>query len=75
MTKEFQNAIYDRNRLKNKMSKNRTINNITFYKRQQSSCVSLRRKNVKPLGRKNTTSFVNNDKKRELLQINTFGFS
>ena len=36
MTKEFQKAIYTTSRLKNKINKNRTITNITAYKRQKN---------------------------------------
>ena len=36
MTKEFQKAIYNRSRLKNKMNKNPGIKSITTYKRQRN---------------------------------------
>ena len=64
MTKEFQKAIYTRSRLKNKMNKNPTEENMTAYKRKRNLCVSLRRKNIK--------SFLNNVTKTGIITNKKF---
>ena len=47
VTKEFQNAIYVRSKLKNKMNENPSRENVLAYKKQRNICLSLRRKPLK----------------------------
>ena len=62
VTKEFQKAIYTRNKLKNKMNQNPYRENVLAYKKQRNICVSLRRKSLKKYLKSITEKGINNTK-------------
>ena len=61
-TKEFQKAIYTRNKLKNKINQNLSSENVLAYKKQRNICVSLRRKSLKKHLKSVAEKGINNNK-------------
>ena len=62
VTKEFQNSIYIRSKLKNKMNENPSRENVLAYKKQRNICLSLWRKSLKKHLRRITEKGINNNK-------------
>ena len=60
--KEFRKAIYTWSRLRNKFLKNPTKANESLFKKQQNTCVLLRKKCIKNYFSKVTESGVNTNK-------------
>ncbi len=52
MTPDLRKVIYTRSRLKNRFNKNPTKENEASYKKQRNKCVSLRKKAIKILSKK-----------------------